>query len=185
MIGEVRVLFLAALIALNPVRIAPLGVDHSPAPLPRRWQAGQLNWKSAEGVPVSLSIQNDGDEDDRLLRVSTPIAKYVRIDRTQLVGGRPQTVPVQGGLVIPKGARITLEPGTSHLTLLGLRADLVQGETFPLMLHFDRAGAVPVVARVRQKVDAAGTSLLPSVSVGNLTIAMASAPPAPAATPLA
>jgi hypothetical protein len=56
---------------------------------------------------------------------------------------------------------------------------LVQGETFRLTLRFERAGDVTVMARVRRRVDAAGTAPLPEVSVGALTIALASAPPAP------
>jgi hypothetical protein len=40
-----------------------------------------------------------------------------------------------------------------------------------------------VVARVRRKVDAAGTAPLPPVSVGKVTVAVVSAQPAPAAMP--
>jgi hypothetical protein len=57
---------------------------------------------------------------------------------------------------------------------------LVQGKTFPLTLRFERAGEVAVIARVRRRVDAAGTQPLPEVSLGDLTITLASAPPAPA-----
>ena len=101
----------------------------------------------------------------------------------QLVDGQPQTTPVPGGLVVPAGATITLEPGVSHLVLFGLRSDLVQGQTFPLTLYFDHAGKVLVNARVRRKVDAAGSTPLPPVSVGELTVTHVSALPAPAATP--
>ncbi len=73
---------------------------------------------------------------------------------------------------------INLEPGTSHLALVGLRTDLVQGETFPLTLRFERAGEVIVIARVRRRVDAAGIEPLPIVTLGDLTIVLASAPPA-------
>jgi len=74
---------------------------------------------------------------------------------------------------------ITLEPGKSHLALFGVQTDLIQGETFPLTLRFERAGEMTVIARVRRRVDAAGVAPLPEVSLGNLTIALASAPPAP------
>lgn len=69
--------------------------------------------------------------------------------------------------------------------LLGLRRDLAQGETFPLTLRFARAGEMTVTARVRRKVDAAAVSPVPTVVSGDISVSLASAPPAPAATPAA
>jgi periplasmic copper chaperone A len=133
-----------------------------------------------DGVPVSISIRNNGDLDDRLLGGSTPVARCVGVRRVILSRGRRETSPFPEGIVIPAGAMITLEPGKSHLALFGLQTDLVQGETFPLTLRFERAGEVTVCARVRRRVDAAGVAPLPEVSLDDLTIALASAPPAPA-----
>jgi copper(I)-binding protein len=137
-------------------------------------------WETREEVPVSLLIRNDGAMDDRLLGGSTPVAESVAVRRAFLVSGRRVTAPAPEGIVIPADATITLEPGASHLGLFGLRTALVQGQTFPLTLRFDRAGEVTVIARVRRRVDAAGIAPLPDVSVDGLTIGLASAPPAPA-----
>ncbi len=137
-------------------------------------------WEMQEGVPVSLSIRNDGAMDERLLGGSTPVAKSVAVRRAFLVNGRRVNARAPEGIVIPANETITLEPGTSHLALIGLRTALVQGQTFPLTLRFDRAGEVTVIARVRRRVDAAGIAPLPDVSVDGLTIGLASAPPAPA-----
>ena len=183
MIGPVCMLALAVLATAGAAGIAHQDYVGSPASLQARMWEGQRVWDSGVGVPVSLTIHNDGSVDDRLLSASTPLAWCVRIQRMQLVDGRPQTTPVPGGLVVPAGATITLEPGVSHLALFGLRSDLVQGQTFPLTLYFDHAGKVLVNARVRRKVDAAGSTPLPPVSVGELTVTHVSALPAPAATP--
>jgi copper(I)-binding protein len=142
-------------------------------------RADPLGWNIPDGVPVSLSIANDDDEDDRLLGGNTPVAQYVALRRAILVQGRPETAPMPDGIVIPAHATITLEPGKSHLALIGLRTDLVQGETFPLTLRFERAGEVTVTGRVRRRVDAAGIAPLPEVSLGDLTITLVSARPAP------
>ena len=64
--------------------------------------------------------------------------------------------------------------------LYGLLVDLVQGRTFPLTLHFARAGDVTVTARVRRKLDAAGVTPFPPVMADDLSISLISAPPAPA-----
>ena len=178
-------LALAFLATAGAAAIAPQDVVSSAAPLQGGTREAQWALSSGEGVPVSLSIHNDGVDDDRLLGASTPVARCVSVQLTRLVRGRPQTTPLPGGLLIAAGATITLEPAASHLALIGLRADLVQGETFPLTLLFDRAGEVNVTARVRRKVDAAGSTPLPAVSVGDLTVTRVSALPAPAARPVA
>ena len=133
-----------------------------------------------DSVPISLTIRNDGDADDRLLGGSTPVAIQVEVYRTRLVAGQREMQPDPEGLVIPAGESLILDPGGGHLMLLGLRADLVQGENFPLTLHFDNAGDVTVTVRVRRKVDAAGITPFPPVVVSGLTISLASTPPAPA-----
>jgi copper(I)-binding protein len=130
-------------------------------------------------VPISLWIRNAGDMDDRLLGGSTPVAESVGVRRAFLVSGRRVTTPAPDGIVIPADATMTLEPGASYLALFGMRTALVQGQTFPLTLRFDRSGEVTVIARVRRRVDAAGIAPLPGVSVDGLTIALVSAPPAP------
>jgi hypothetical protein len=184
-IGAVWILALAVLATAGAAGIAHQDFVSPPASLQARMREGQCARDSGDGVPVSLAIQNDGSVDDRLLGASTPIASCVGIKRTQLVRGRPQTMPLPRGLVIPAGAMITLEPAVSHVALFGLRSDLVQGQTFPLTLYFDRAGEVHVTARVRRKVDAAGITPLPPVSAGDLTVTGVSALPAPAAIPVA
>lgn len=179
MIGSLSLLALAVLATVAPTeKVAQVG-SILPAPTNGAWQVNPPAWQVPDGVPVSLSIQNDSDVDDRLLGGTTPVARSVEARRTYFVHGRRETAPAPEGIVIPAEATITLEPGKDHIALYGLQTDLVQGRTFLLTLRFERAGEVTVVARVRRRVDAAGTAPLPQVSVGDLTIALVSAPPAP------
>lgn len=129
-------------------------------------------------VSVSLLIQNHGQEDDRLLGGSTPLAQAVVVHDTILDDGVRQMVAAPDGLPVPAGATVILEPESGHVMLIGLREPLVQGQTFPLTLHFARAGDVPVTGRVRRKVDAAGITPIPPSTTGSLTISLVSAPPA-------
>ena len=183
MIGAVCIVALAVLATAGAAENAHQDFVRSPASLQALMLEDQRVLDRGAGAPVSLTIDNDGAVDDRLLGASTPLAWCVRIQRTQLVDGRPETTTVPGGLVVPAGATVTLEPGVSHLALFGLRSNLVQGQTFPLTLYFNRAGEVLVTARVRRKVDAAGRTPLPPASVGELTVTHVSALPAPAAMP--
>ena len=111
---------------------------------------------------------------------SSPVAAAVELHQTRLVDGRRVMTAAPEGIVIPGGKTLILEPATSHLMLLGLTADLMQGETFPLTLRFERTGEVTVTARVRRKMDAAGVEPIPPVVAGDLRLSLASAPPAPA-----
>ena len=179
MIGAVRLLILAGVGTIGPhAMVALAGADFLPPPQ-EVLRADPLEWEIPDGVPVSLSIRNDGDVDDRLVSGNTPVAQCVGLRRAFLDHGRRETAPIREGIVIPAEVTITLEPRKSHLALFGLRTDLVQGETFPLTLQFERAGEVTVIARVRRRVDAAGITPIPEVSVGALTVTLASAPPAP------
>ncbi len=179
MIGIVCLLILVGIATTAANQTVTLAGARSPAPLQAALRVDTCAWQSPDGLPVSLLIQNDSDEDDRLLGGSTPLAQCVGLRHTFLVHGRRETAPTPEGIDIPAQATITLEPGKSHLALFGLRTDLVQGESFPLTLRFERAGEVTVVTRVRRRVDAAGIEPPPAVTVGELTIARASAPPAP------
>jgi copper(I)-binding protein len=178
-IGAICLLVLVSLVAWEPKEVVALASTPLWAPPDTPLQSDRPAWESHDTTPVSLLIRNDGDEDDRLLGGSTPIAQCVELRRTVLVHGRPAVAEVREGIAIPARATLILEPGKSHLALFGLRRDLVQGERFPLTLRFERAGSVTLVARVRRRVDAAGIAPLPEVSVGDLTLALASAPPAP------
>jgi copper(I)-binding protein len=132
-------------------------------------------------APVALLIENRGDEADRLLGGSTPIARSVEVHRGILEEGVRVMLPAPQGLVIPGRSVRVLEAERDHLMLVGLREELVQGATFPLTLHLARAGELKVTVRVRRKVDAAGTALPPPARAGDIVVTLASAPPAPAA----
>lgn len=136
-------------------------------------------------IPLSLTIRNDGEEDDRLLGGSSPAGERIEVHHTRLVAGRRTMQLLPDGLVIPAGKTLVLEPGANHLMLIGLRTDLVQGETFPLTLRFARAGEVTVTARVRRKTDAPGITPFPPAVSGEISVSLVSAPPAAAGTPAA
>jgi periplasmic copper chaperone A len=178
-IGALCLLVLASMAIVGPYGTASRVGTCDVAARQGGLQGDSLAGEAPGGVPVSISIRNDGHRDERLLGGSTPVAQCVGIRDANFAGGRHETAPALEGIVIPAGAMITLEPGKSHLALFGVQTDLIQGETFPLTLRFERAGEMTVIARVRRRVDAAGVAPLPEVSLGDLTIARASAPPAP------
>jgi copper(I)-binding protein len=125
-----------------------------------------------------MTIRNDGATPEVLIGAFTAAANPVEVHDTRLVEGRQVMDRVEDGITISPGATVVLESGGEHLMLVGVRGALVQGDEFPLTICFRDAGEVPIRVRVRRKVDAAGTSPLPPVTVGGVTVSFASSPPA-------
>ncbi|MFJ2833194.1 copper chaperone PCu(A)C [Streptomyces sp. NPDC087263] len=93
-------------------------------------------------------ISNSGDGEDRLLKVASPaLEDGIELSRHRTTGGavayrdtvESVTVPARGGLTMsPHGLDVTLRAEA------GWRA----GDLVPFTLHFQRSGAVKVVAVV-------------------------------------
>lgn len=56
---------------------------------------------------------------------------------------------MKDGLELPAGEEVSLEPGGYHVMLLELQAPIVEGDTIPVTLMFERAGEVQVDAEAR------------------------------------
>ena len=105
----------------------------------------QLREMSA-GAPVAggyLLVTNAGEEADRLVAASTPGAGEVQIHEMSMEGDVMRMREVEGGLAIPPGESISLQPGGYHLMLMGPEA-LTEGEAHDVTLVFERAGEITV-----------------------------------------
>jgi copper(I)-binding protein len=96
-----------------------------------------------------MTIVNAGTSDDRLVAASTTVARTAELHETKDENGVMKMTPVPA-LEIKAGTRVTLAPGGLHIMLTGLKAPLKQGESFPLVLRFDKAGAVNVMVKVEK-----------------------------------
>jgi periplasmic copper chaperone A len=91
---------------------------------------------------------------DRLLSVSSPAAKKAELHTMEMSGVVMKMRPL-ASLDIPAGQPVTLKPGGEHIMLLGLNGPLHEGQSFPLTLTFENAGAREVTVVV-EKPGAAG-----------------------------
>lgn len=92
-------------------------------------------------------IRNTGSLDDRLTGIETPIASMPMLHHTVVRDG-VASMSHADGIDIPAGQVVKLAPGGYHGMLAELAAPLSEGESFPVTLHFERAGAVPVEVSV-------------------------------------
>ena len=102
------------------------------------------------------TLRNGGTEADTLLSVETPAAASASLHEMLLEGGMMRMSPVQGGLPVPPGGTVRLEPGSFHGMLEGLDPGLKAGSTAPVTFHFAKAGAVTVEAQVLRYEDLPG-----------------------------
>ena len=114
-------------------------------------RAGDLSitrpWTRAAGQNGTgagfLAIANRGTAADRLVGASSPVARVTEIHTHMREGDILRMRPVPA-IDIPPGETVTLQPGGFHLMLIGLKEPLIQGQTVPVTLRFERAGEVQV-----------------------------------------
>lgn len=109
---------------------------HSPAPPP-----------GATVAAVYARLR--ATQDDKLLHAQTTIADKVEVHTTLHENGMMQMRPLDA-LELKAGVPVELVPGGLHFMLMGLKETPTPSASFPLTLHFEKAGEVtvqvPVVA---------------------------------------
>ena len=93
---------------------------------------------SAANGAAFLTIENNGG-DDRLVSASADVSDKVEIPEMAMDNGVMKMRELAEGLAIPKGTT-ELAPKGNHIMFLGLKAPLVEGDTFDLTLSFEKAG---------------------------------------------
>lgn len=102
---------------------------------------------AANGVAY-MAITNNGSSDDVLIAAEAPVSSRTELHTHEMTDGVMRMRPVEGGITIPAGETIYLEPSGLHVMLMGLDDRLVEGELFPLTLTFQNAGTIEVEAAI-------------------------------------
>jgi len=105
---------------------------------------------TAAGQPTGgayLKLDNQGG-DDRLLSASAPVSRSVEMHSMTMDGDVMRMRQVQA-IELPAGKTVELKPGGLHIMLVGLKAPLKAGDSFPMKLTFAKAGEVTVGVMVQ------------------------------------
>ena len=92
-------------------------------------------------------VQNNGHEIDTLIKVESPVARKAEM-HTSVMQGDLMKMEKLGPVEVTAHAPLVFEPGGHHVMLMGLDKPLVEGESFPLTLVFDKAGPVEVMVAI-------------------------------------
>ncbi|HVY51963.1 MAG TPA: copper chaperone PCu(A)C [Devosia sp.] len=170
---ELRIAALVAPVALLPsLALAAGGL------LPQGCAVGQVFTKGAISVSGAFTrataphaqsaggyftIRNNGASADTFMGASSDAASDVALHQMKMNGQVMEMAPVAGGLEIPPGGAVSLDPMGYHLMLTGLAGPFVAGQCVALTLHFAQAGDLDI-----------------ELNIGSLS---QSAPPQPEAPP--
>ncbi|XSG81656.1 MAG: copper chaperone PCu(A)C [Methyloligella sp. ZOD6] len=94
-----------------------------------------------------LTIENKGEEADRLTGGSSPIAESVEVHSMTMEGDMMKMRKLEG-LDIPAGGSVTLKPGGNHIMFMGLKDPIEEGKPFTATLTFENAGDIEVAFEV-------------------------------------
>lgn len=101
----------------------------------------------AKNGAAYVTLINNGNARDSLLRATTPVAEKVQFHSASEENGVSHMREMHAVEVAP-GARVTFTPGGMHIMVMGLKQPLKEGQTFPLSLTFETAGKVDVTVPV-------------------------------------
>ncbi|MBV8538585.1 MAG: copper chaperone PCu(A)C [Alphaproteobacteria bacterium] len=111
----------------------------------------------AKSAAAYLTVVNTGQDADRLVAASTPVAGTADVHRTTNDNGVMKMRPA-GPLDVKPGTPVVLSPGGLHVMMMDLKQPLADGQDFPLTLVFEKAGKVQVSVHVQKTAPAASTS---------------------------
>jgi len=94
-----------------------------------------------------FTVSNHGGAADRLLSVASQVAARSELHTHLMEDGVMKMRPLTALEVTP-GEPAVLQPGGTHVMLMGLTAPLVEGERFTLTLTFEKAGSIDVEVAV-------------------------------------
>ncbi len=120
------------------------------------WVRATVAQQRATGAFMQLT----SDSDARLVSANSPAAEVVEIHEMTMHNNVMKMGPVRG-LDLPAGKAVELKPGGHHVMLMGLKAQVKEGEAVPLTLVIEgkdgREQRVEVTATVRALTAAAGS----------------------------
>ena len=133
----------AALLAGALVSNLAAAADYSLGDLAIHQPWARASIGQAQAGAAYVTVMNKGSLPDRLVAVEGEVANRVELHTHMMDGGVMKMRQVEAIEVAP-GEPAVLKPGGLHIMLMGLKAPLVKGESFPLTLVFERAGRVEI-----------------------------------------
>jgi copper(I)-binding protein len=92
-----------------------------------------------------LTVENDGDDEDRLTSITSTLSDDVTIHETT-----NQKMREVKSFDIPAGGELDLERGGNHIMFMALKQQPKQGDTVSIELHFEKSDPIKVELPVKE-----------------------------------
>jgi len=113
------------------------------------WVRATVPNQSASGAFMSVTA----DSDSKLLSVASPAAKDVQIHEMSMKNDVMSMGPVKS-VDLPAGKAVNFDPNGYHVMLMGLTAQLKEGDSVPLTLTIENAKGEKETVEVKAPVKA-------------------------------
>ena len=118
---------------------------------------GPLQFRATVGSMSSsaayVSITNHGNTADRLVGVTSKLARKTELHKMDMEHGMMKMRQVLGGIDLLPGRTIHLAPGGYHVMLIGLTSPLTADGMFEIKLVFENAGEKTLKGIARMPAD--------------------------------
>lgn len=138
---------LAAAVALTAMSFVTAFAEHMAVKagaleITQAWTRATLPGQPAGGG--FLTIENKGNEADRLVSASSPLTPMTQVHEMKMEGEVMKMAELKDGLEIPAGGKVELKPGSYHIMFMGLKDQVKEGDVVKVKLVFERAGEVEI-----------------------------------------
>ena len=137
---------LAALCLAAPLAQAQVSVQGA-------WVRATVPQQKATGAFMVLTAAKDS----QLLSVSSPVAGVAEVHEMTMDGGVMKMHPV-ASLALPAGKPVELKPGSYHLMLMDLKAQVKVGDSVPLTLTIKGADGKQDTLQIQAPARALGAA---------------------------
>ena len=104
--------------------------------------------KGAQSAGAYFVISNSGAAADSFTGANSGAAPDITLHSMKMNGNIMEMAPVDGPLEIPAGGSVPLAPSGYHLMLTGMPQGFAQGQCVQMVLHFAKAGDLPIELNV-------------------------------------
>lgn len=149
----------AVVLVLSAAGLAGCGAGSSADNAPRpAEQAASLSmtgaWaKAAEAGGMTGAfgtLENSGPEDLTIVSAASPAAEAVELHEVAMDDDGAMVMrEIEGGFVVPADSSYVLEPGASHLMLMGLQDGLLAGDTVTVTLELADGSTLDIDATAK------------------------------------
>lgn len=103
----------------------------------------------AKATAGYLVIENEKKQPDKLISASTTIGDSLEFHETVKENGMA-SMEERSQIVIPPGKVVRFKPGSLHIMIMGIKEPLKEGLEVPILLNFEKAGTIKVMASIKK-----------------------------------